>query len=115
MQKMRLRPPEIRQGEQSVTFYIRHTGLESPEDIVMGYLKAQPQITNSKGRELTGIRSENTMKEVFVRLAKKNLIERVPNNRGRNSAWQRKSNAKPEPLPEPKLDVKSGKYRLPGF
>lgn len=117
MQRMRLRPPEIRQGEQSVTVYIRHTRLESPQDTVMVYLKSHPQITNSKGRELTGIRSENTMKEVFVRLAKKKLIERVPTSRGRNAAWQLKSQAKPEPepIPEPKLDAKSAKYRLPGF
>lgn len=112
MQKMRLRPPEVRQGEQSVTFYIRHTRLESPEDTVMEYLKAQPQITNSKGRELTGIRSENTMKEVFVRLAKKNLIERVPNARGRNSAWQRKSSTKPESISESELDAKSHQYKF---
>jgi len=90
MKRMRLRQPEVRQGEQSVTLYIRHTRLEYPEDTVMNYLKENPQITNSKGRELTGIRSENTMKEVFVRLAKRELLERVPNTRGRNSAWQLK-------------------------
>lgn len=112
MERMRLRPPEIRQGEHSVTVFIRHTRLESPEDAVMTYLKAYPHINNSKGRELTGIRSENTMKEVFVRLAKKNLIERVPDTKGRNSAWQKKSQIKPV---EPKIDVNSGKYRLPGF
>ena len=76
----------------------------------MQYLKTQPQITNSKGRELTGIRSENTMKAVFVRLAKQHLIERVPDTRGRNSAWQLKSST-----PEPELDDKSANYRLPGF
>ena len=112
MNRMRLRPPEIRQGEQSVTVYIRHTRIQSAEDTVMEYFRANPQITNSKGRELTGIRSENTMKEVFVRLAKKNLIERAPGTRGRNSAWQRKSNAQPEPILEPKLDVESGQYKL---
>ena len=63
----------------------------------MVYLKEHPQITNSEGRELTGIRSENTMKEVFVRLAKRGLIERVPNTRGRNSAWQLKTKIKPPP------------------
>ena len=108
MQRMRLRAPEIRQSEQSVTVYIRHTRLESPEDTVMQYLKAQPQITNSKGRELTGIRSENTMKEVFVRLAKQHLIERVPDTRGRNSAWQLKSST-------PELNSKPGIYRFPGM
>ena len=114
MNKMRLRNPEIRQGGQSVTVYIRHTKLESAEDAVMEYLKTQPQITNSKGRDLTGIRSENTMKEVFVRLAKKNLIEQVPGTRGRNYAWQLKSNSKPtEIIPEPELDTKSRQYKFP--
>jgi ATP-dependent DNA helicase RecG len=111
MKKMRLRPPEIRQKEQSVIVYIRHTRLESPEDTVMQYLKTQPQITNSKGRELTGIRSENTMKEVFVRLAKRNLIERVPTTRGRNSAWQLKLDDKSKQIPsEP--EVKPIQHKL---
>lgn len=112
MNKMRLRPPEIRQAEQSVTVYIRHTRLESSEDTVMNYLRKNPQINNSKARELTGVRSENTMKEVFVRLKARNLIERVPNTRGRNSAWQLKSSESPEPKPEPK--IKYGQQKL-GF
>jgi hypothetical protein len=61
------------------------------------------QITNSRGRELTGIRSENTMKETFVRLARKNLIERVPNTQGRNSSWQLK-HANSEPINNDKSD-----------
>jgi len=99
MQRMRLRAPDIRQGEQSVTVYIRHTRLESPEDAVMTYLKDNPQITNSIGRELTVIRSENTMKGVFDRLARKKLIERVPTTRGRNSAWQLKLDDKSKQIP----------------
>ena len=90
MNRMRLRPPEIRQGEQSVTVYIRHTRLESPEDTVMNYLRDNPQIDNSKARELTGVRSGDAMKQVFARLKARNLIERIPNTRGRNSAWQLK-------------------------
>ncbi len=99
MQRMRLRPPEIRQGEQSVTVYIRHTRLESAEDAVMAYLGAHPHITNSIGRELTGIHSENTMKNVFVRLARQNLIERVPDARGRNAAWRPKPELEQDPEP----------------
>jgi ATP-dependent DNA helicase RecG len=38
MQRMRLRPPDIHQGEQSVTVYIRHTRIQSAEDTVMEYL-----------------------------------------------------------------------------
>ena len=77
----------------------------------MQYLKTQPQITNSKGRELTGIRSENTMKQVFVRLAKLDLIERVPTTRGRNSAWQLKPGGKSKQIPsEP--DIKPIQRKL---
>jgi ATP-dependent DNA helicase RecG len=110
MERMRLRPPEIRQGEQSVIIYIRHTRLESYEDTVMNYLRENPQITNSKGRELTCIRSENTMKEVFVRLAKRGWMERVPGTRGRNSAWQLKIDKESKQIPtEPDVKPIQGK------
>jgi ATP-dependent DNA helicase RecG len=33
--------------------------------------------------------SENTMKEVFLRLAKRNLIERIPDRKGASSAWRK--------------------------
>jgi ATP-dependent DNA helicase RecG len=115
MQKMRLRPPEIHQSEHSVIVYIRHTSLESPEDTVMVYLKEHQQINNSKARELTGIRSENTMKGVFDRLAKKNLIERVPNTQGRNSAWRVKSEIKNPPISKMGIDTEPISRRLPGF
>lgn len=99
MKTMRLREPEIKQGEHSVVVYIRHTRLSSPEEAVIEYLNAHPQITNTIGRELTGIRSENTMKNVFTRLRTRNLIEHVPGTQGRNSAWRRK--VVPAPVPEP--------------
>ena len=55
----------------------------------MDYLANHAEITNRIARELTGITSENTMKEVFLRLAKRDLIERVPNRKGASSAWQK--------------------------
>mgnify|MGYP002633781205 CR=1 FL=1 len=88
MKAMRLRDPEVGQGDHSVTVYIRHTRLASPEDAVMEYLAANDEISNSKGRQLTGIRSDDTMKNVFGRLRTRGFIERVPNTRGRNSTWQ---------------------------
>ena len=44
----------------------------------MLYLETHDEIANSIGRDLTGIRSENTMKEVFYRLNRRKLLERVP-------------------------------------
>lgn len=90
MQKWRLKPPVIRETENSVVVEIRHDRLASAEETVMDYLENHPDITNRLARELTGILSENTMKVIFLRMAKSNLIERVPGRtRGQNSAWQK--------------------------
>jgi ATP-dependent DNA helicase RecG len=90
MQKSRLKPPVIRETENSVVVEIRHDRLASAEETVMDYLENHPDITNRLARELTGILSENTMKVIFLRMAKRNLIERVPGRtRGQNSAWRK--------------------------
>lgn len=89
MKRSRLKPPLIRESDSSVVVVIRHDRLASPEESVMDYLANHHEITNRIARELTGITSENTMKEVFLRLAKRDLIERVPNRKGASSAWQK--------------------------
>ncbi len=90
MQKLRLRPPIIDELRNAVLVTIKHEVLASPEESVMDYLENQEMITNRLARELTGIASENTMKLVFYRLAKSDLIERVPDRKGAASAWQKK-------------------------
>ena len=57
----------------------------------MDYLANHTEITNRIARELTGIGSENTMKNVFLRLAERRLIEPVPGRKGAASAWQKRS------------------------
>ena len=89
MKKLRLREPEIEEKENSVIMYIHHSPLASPEDTVMEYLNSHDEITNAIGRDLTGIRSENSMKEVFLRLKKRNMIEPVPGKRGNAYAWRK--------------------------
>ena len=90
MQKSRLKPPVIKETESSVVVEIRHDRLASAEETVMDYLENHPDITNRLARELTGVLSENTMKVIFLRMAKRNLIERVPGRtRGQNSAWRK--------------------------
>lgn len=89
MQRLRLKPPVIEQTENSVLVTIKHDPLASPEESVMDYLHNHETITNRIARELTGITSENSMKEVFYRLAKSGLIERVPNRKGASAAWQK--------------------------
>jgi ATP-dependent DNA helicase RecG len=89
MKKSRLKPPVIRETESAVVVEIRHDRLASPEESVMDYLANHGEITNRVARELTGIVSENTMKLVFLRLAKSNLIERIPGRKGAASAWRK--------------------------
>ena len=61
----------------------------------MDYLQNHAQIKNGIARQLTGITSENSMKDVFLRMAKSELIERVPNKKGAAAAWQKKAPVAP--------------------
>ena len=91
MDKLRLKKPLIEERESSVVVILRHEGLGSPEQLVMEYLERNPEITNSIGRELTGIKSENTMKQVFYRLRDRGQIEQIPGRAANRAAWQRKA------------------------
>jgi ATP-dependent DNA helicase RecG len=91
MQKLRLKAPLIKEPENSVLVDIRHDPMASPEESVMDYLANHAEIKNGIARELTGITSENSMKDVFLRLAKRDLIERVPGKNGAAAAWRKKA------------------------
>jgi ATP-dependent DNA helicase RecG len=88
MRRLRLKDPIIEEKESSVQVVIRHEPLASPEETVMEYLKSHEEISNSTARKLTGITSENTMKNVFYRLRDRGLLERVPGKKGPIAAWQ---------------------------
>lgn len=89
MREHKLKPPEIKEKENSVIVYIKHEPLASPEEAVLQFLESNPEISNTQGREITGIVSENSMKRVFYRLRDQKLIERVPNKFGSSSVWQK--------------------------
>lgn len=90
MEALRLKPPVIIEKEHSVLVIIPHESLASPEELVLNYLNTHPEITNRIARDITGIRSENTMKNVFLRLKDRGLIEPIPERKGAASAWQKK-------------------------
>lgn len=90
MRKMRLKEPRIRQRDNSVLVEIRHEAIASPEETVLDYLYKNEEINNSKGREICHIGSENVMKRVFERLIDRDLIERIPERRGRAIAYRKK-------------------------
>jgi ATP-dependent DNA helicase RecG len=90
MKKLRLKEPVIEQREHSVVVNIRHQPLASAQDTVMEYLKRNSEITNMIARDLTGIRSENSMKNVFLALKEREMIEPVPGKEiGPKSAWRK--------------------------
>lgn len=66
---------------------IPHTPLAKPEELVMDFISAHGTITNRQGRELTGIKSENAMKNVFYALRDAGKIVMVP--KGNKTEWKR--------------------------
>jgi ATP-dependent DNA helicase RecG len=92
MRSLRLKDPEIVESGSYVVVHIRHEKLASAEQIVMEYLENHEEITNIVARELTGIKSENTMKDVFVRLRERSKIELVPGRSNFKAAWRKIKN-----------------------
>src|SRR6266704_4983977 len=89
MRKLRLKDPVFLEPENSVIVQIKHERLASAEDIVMEFLENNVLITNRIARGLTGIKSENSMKLVFLRLRDRGLIRPVPGRSGFASAWEK--------------------------
>lgn len=88
MNEMKLKPPKIEVNENSVIVTLPHDPLASPEETVLEYLKTHNDISNQKGRKITGIKSENDMKNVFYRLRESKMIEQTPGKRGPASTWR---------------------------
>ncbi len=91
MRALRLKDPLIEERETSVVVQIRHERLASPEEAILAYLKQHDEITNAVARRVTGIASENKVKDVFYRLRDAGKLERVPGRLGSASAWRRSS------------------------
>lgn len=89
MRALRLKEPVIEERDSSVIVYLRHERLAAPEEAILAYLEQHTEITNAAARAITGITSENKVKEVFYRLRDTGKLERVPNRRGSASAWRK--------------------------
>ena len=88
MQEAQLKAPQFSIDGNDFVVRLGHTPLARPHEIVMEYLAANPEITNRVARGLTGIASDNTMKDVFKALRGRGQIEMVPGKRGRSIAWR---------------------------
>jgi ATP-dependent DNA helicase RecG len=88
MKDFKLRSPEIFEDGNTVRAIIPHTPLASPDDAILEFLRHNLSIKNVQARDLTGIRSENAVKNVFYKLRDEKLIERVPGLEGSSAAWR---------------------------
>jgi ATP-dependent DNA helicase RecG len=88
MKEARLKAPTFRMEGGYFIVELGHTPLARPHEIIPEYLESNSEVTNSIGRSLTGITSENAMKDVFYGLRDAGKIERVPGKVGNKSAWQ---------------------------
>ncbi len=89
MKEWKLQNPIIEEDGNYVKVTIPHTPLAKPEELIMEYLETHDSIKNAEARDITGIKSENKVKSVFLRLANEGLIERVPGLKGSASRWRK--------------------------
>ncbi|MCK5424474.1 MAG: putative DNA binding domain-containing protein [Emcibacter sp.] len=91
MEEFRLQPPIIEESGMYIKVTIAHTPLASPQETILKYLNNKDQIKNREARAITGIKSENVMKNVFYDLRNNNLIEPVMSTTGTKIvAWKLK-------------------------
>lgn len=88
MAKLRLKEPIIKENANSVLVIIKHEKLASPEEIVVDYLLKNDSITNRIGRDIIGIKSENSMKRIFWKLRDAGMLYMV--GAGSAAAWKKK-------------------------
>ena len=91
MKDWKLQSPQFMELENAFKVILPHTPLAKPEELVLEFLQSHSEITNSQAREISGIKSENQMKEVFYRMRDQSIIERVPEKKGSASAWRLKN------------------------
>ena len=87
MAKLRLKEPIIKENDNSVLVIIKHEKLASPEELVVDYLLKNDSITNRIGRNITGIKSENSMKRMFWKLRDAGMLYMI--GAGSAAAWKK--------------------------
>lgn len=88
MKDWRLQAPQIRQDETHVIVVIPHVSLASATDAILEFLTSHATITNRQARDITGIKSENAMKNEFYKLRDQKKLEMVPEKKGSAAAWR---------------------------
>lgn len=84
----KLKKPVIEERSNYVVVTLPHTPLAKPSELILEFLNKNPEISNKQARDLTGIRSENAMKNEFYKLRDEGLLEMVPGKKGPAAAWR---------------------------
>ncbi|WP_346007690.1 ATP-binding protein [Janibacter terrae] len=101
MAAAKLQPPSFAEVGTQFVVTLPHAPLKRPEALVLEYLEDHDEITNSIARDICGISSENSMKDVFYSLRSMGQLERVPGKGGNKAAWR-----KPRPKPSQRWQPK---------
>jgi ATP-dependent DNA helicase RecG len=88
MKEFGLKDPIITEEGNYLKVVLPHLPLAVPTVAIMDFLRQHDQISNRQARDLTGIRSENSVKTEFYKLRDEGHIERVPDLSGNKSAWR---------------------------
>jgi len=98
MKEWGLKDPEISEERGYVKVLLPHTPLAKPTEAILNFLTRQDSITNRQARDITGIKSENSVKNEFYKLRDEGLLERIPGLEGPKSAWRLTEAGKNESL-----------------
>lgn len=96
MKEWGLKAPEIIEDGNYVKVILPHIPLAAPTEAILNFLKKNASITNQQARDITGIKSENLVKNEFYKLRDGGLLERIPGLKGPKSAWQLTEQGKAE-------------------
>ena len=89
MVKLGLKQPIIEENNNSVIVTLKHEALASPEVIILEYLESHPTIRNKEARDQCHIGADYIVKDIFKRLAKRRLIEKVPGTDRSTTAYRK--------------------------
>lgn len=96
MQRLKLKPPLIKQEGGYVKVTLRHEPLATPEEAILKYLITHENIANRQARKVCFIESENKMKRILKTLVANGLLEPIPNRSQFHAAYRLTDKGKQE-------------------
>ncbi len=89
MRKLGLKVPVIEERDNSLLVQILHEPLASPEVLILTYLEEHDTIRNKIARDICNISGDYIVKDIFNRLTKRGLIEKIPGTRTASTAYKK--------------------------